>query len=169
MNIVKKTVLFGAFLLSMTAEAQKATHDEGIIEKHSVSGNILGSSSLVGVTYERVLSNSFIFEVGFGFVGLGTGITFYPLKIKKSNVCPYTGVKFSFLVLPEVFGAYGGYIPFGLTFFSKHRLNIGLDFGPAFGHWFKGGGRPAIYDPTIDYNDSGNLKVYGNLKIGFRF
>ena len=164
-----KLIILISLLITTNIAAQNTSTKNFGIEKHSVSGNILGSSSLVGVTYERVLSKKFIFEVGFGYVGLGTGITFYPFKIKKANVCLYTGVKFSFLALPGVFGAYGGYIPFGLTFFSKHRLNIGLDFGPAIGGWFKGGGHPAIYDPTIDYNDSGNINVYGNLKIGMRF
>lgn len=169
-NSMKKRVVIFLFIFFQTfLFAQNDNAKNNVIEKHSVSGNILGSSSLFGVTYERVLSENFIFEVGFGYVGLGTGITFYPFKIKKSNVCPYTGVKFSLLTLPGVFGAYGGYIPFGLTFFSEHRLNIGLDFGPAFGEWFKGGGHPAIYDPDIDYNNSGSIKVYGNLKIGFRF
>lgn len=166
---VSKLIILLTFLIANNTIAQNAITKNNEIEKHSVSGNLLGSSSLVGVTYERILSKKFIFEVGFGYAGLGTGITFYPFKIEKFNVCPYTGIKFSYLALPGVFGAYGGYIPFGATFFSKHRLNIGLDFGPAFGEWFKSGGHPAIYDPDIDYNNSGSINVYGNLKIGFRF
>lgn len=173
---VIKIIVFFAFLISNNVKAQETETFKNDIETHSVSGNVLGSSSLVGITYERVLSKKFIFEVGLGYVGLGTGITFYPFKIKKFNVCPYTGIKFSFLVLPEVVGAYGGYIPFGVTLFSKHRVNIGIDIGPALGKWEEGGNLHFEYDPTnpdynpsINYNRSHKINVYGNLKIGFRF
>lgn len=162
-------IIFFAFLISNNVKAQETETFKNDIETHSVSGNVLGSSSLVGITYERVLSKKFIFEVGLGYVGLGTGITFYPFKIKKFNVCPYTGIKFSFLVLPEVVGAYGGYIPFGVTLFSKHRVNIGIDIGPALGKWEEGGNLHFEYDPSINYNRSHKINVYGNLKIGFRF
>lgn len=164
-----KIIILCAFLISINTYAQKPNSIENNIEKHSVSGNILGSSSLFGVTYERILKENFIFEVGVGYVGFGLGVTYYPFKIRKSMIRPYTGMKFSLLVLPEVFGAYGGYIPFGATYFSKHRFNIGLDFGPALGHWFRGGGRLDFEGPNINYNDSGEINVYGNLKVGFRF
>ena len=85
---VSKLIILLTFLITTNLFAQNTSTKNFEIEKHSISGNILGSSSLFGFTYERVLSNSFIFEVGFGYVGLGTGITFYPFKIKRANVSP---------------------------------------------------------------------------------
>ena len=164
-----KTLLLCAFLVPINIYAQKPKKIVNDIEKNSVSINFLGSSSIIGVTYERILSKKFIFEVGVGYVGLGLGTTYYPFKIKKSMVCPYTGIKSILIVLPGVFGAYGGYIPFGITYFSKHHYNIGLDFGPALGHWSKSGGKTDRYYPFVNHHDSGEIHVYGNFKIGFRF
>jgi hypothetical protein len=148
--------------------AQKADSSNYRIEKRSLSANLMGSSSLFGITFDKVLSDRFIWELGLGYVGIGTGITCYPFEIKKSSFCPYTGVKVSFLVLPEVLGAYGGYIPLGVTYFSGHRINIGIDIGPALGEWAEGGGPPAEYDENAEYNRTHKIRVYGNLKIGFR-
>ncbi len=83
------------------------------IEKVSFSANIMGSSSLFGITLDKVLSENFIWEIGFGYVGIGTGLTYYPFNIQKSKACPYTGLKLSILGLPEVVVAYWGYIPNG--------------------------------------------------------
>ena len=83
-------------MISSNVKAQKAEMFNKDIEKHSVSGNILGSSSLIGITYERVLSKKIIFEVGIGIAGVGTGMTFYPFNIKNSEICPYTGMKFKY-------------------------------------------------------------------------
>lgn len=165
---ILKILFICVFLVPTNSYAQKQDKNSDAIEKNSVSINFLGSASLLGVTYERILSENFIFEVGVGYVGLGLGTTYYPFHIKKSKLCPYTGIKSSLVVLPGVSGAYGAYVPVGLTYFSQHRYNIGLDFGPALGHWVKSGGGPAIVDPTINRNDSGRINVYGNLKIGFR-
>jgi hypothetical protein len=164
-----KTILLCIFLFPSLINAQNTKSVNHQIERNSVSFNLLGSASLLGITYERILSDHFIFEAGVGYVGVGLGTTYYPFQIKKAAVCLYTGIKFSLLVLPEVFAAYGGYVPFGITYFSNRRYNIGIDFGPAIGHWNKSGGHPAVYDPNVNYNDSGNIRVYGNIKIGLRF
>lgn len=150
-------------------KVQEITKNDNEIEKNSFSGNLLGSSSLIGISYERLLSEKFVFEIGVGIVGIGTGITFYPFKIKLDEICPYTGIKISSVGLVDVGGGYGGYIPFGLTFFSKHRINVGIDIGPALGEWVDAGGHHMIYDPNIDYSNTHPIYVYGNLKIGIRF
>jgi hypothetical protein len=148
--------------------AQEIDSSNYKIEKSSFSANFMGSSSLFGITFDKVLSEKLIWEIGFGYVGIGTGITYYPFEINKSSFCPYFGLKVSFLVLPEVIAAYGGYIPIGVTYFSKHRINIGIDIGPALGELAEGGGPPAEYDENSSNNRIHKINVYGNLKIGFR-
>lgn len=57
------------------------------------------------------------------------------------------------------------YMLLGLTLFTKNRMNVGMDIGPAYGKWNEASGRPGQHkEPT-----STNLYFYGNLKIGFRF
>ena len=100
-----------------------------------------------------------IFEAGVGYIGLGAGVSYYPFDVQLSKFCPYLGVKFSTFV-PE--GVIIGYIPFGLTLFSKNKVNIGFDIGPFYGKF-------------VDYWSGGfeitgsMLFFLGNLKIGMRF
>lgn len=166
---VIKLIIFFTFLISNNVKAQKTDTINNEMEKNSISTNIFGCSPLVGITYERYLSRKFIYEIGIGILGVGTGITFYPFDIKNSEFCFYTGAKFSAVSLLMVGGAYGGYIPFGVTFFSKYRFNIGLDIGPALGKWERGGRPDPEADPNINYDNSKNINVYGNLKISYRF
>lgn len=164
MRIIQILILC-TFLIATQGKAQ----DVDNLEKHSVSINILGSSALAGITYESILSNRIIFEFGVGIAGVGAGLTFYPFKIKESNFCPYTGVKFSSVVLLDVGGGYGGYIPIGVTLFSINHFNIGFDFGPAIGKW-RDLERLDFEDNSNIVNDNTkNIYVYGNVKIGRRY
>jgi len=152
-------------IFSVYANAQKAGEEDGQIERNSLSGNILGAGPLIGITYERVLSDNFMGEVGIGLVGIGTGITYYPFRIKVAKLCPYTGLKFAAFAIVDWGGNSTGYIPFGLTFFLKRGLNLGFDFGPAV-HTYN----PADFPP--DRRDDPVRTFYGafgNLKLGVRF
>ncbi len=159
------TILFILVILP-NVTAQKVDINNFIIEKSSFSANIMGSSSLGGITFEKVLTDIIIWEVGIGYVGIGTGVTYYPFNIQKSKVCPYTGLKFSFLVLPEVAIASWAYIPLGVTFFSKQRINIGFDVGPALGK-MEDVSRPVENWESSLFHDR-KIRIFGNLKVGFR-
>ncbi|SVD54983.1 uncharacterized protein METZ01_LOCUS407837, partial [marine metagenome] len=100
---------------------------------------------------------------GVGFSGVGAGISYYPFDVQLSKFCPYLGVKFSTLVLFPMEGVIIGYIPFGLTLFSKNKVNIGLDIGPSYG-------KLVNYD-SGGFEISGSMHFFllGNLKIGIRF
>jgi|TARA_B110000495_G_C22695871_1_gene409931 hypothetical protein len=134
-------------------------------EKNSISGNILGSSSILGVTYERSLSNHIIIEFGVGIVGIGAGINYYISEIKTESWCPYVGLKCSTLALVDVGGGILTYIPFGVTFFtsSKLKLNIGADIGPSYAKW--------ISSDFMEFEstETETFSLHGNLKIGIRF
>lgn len=167
MNIItikKSIVIFlGFFIYSLQIIAQ--TFDEKSLEENSFSGNFFGTSSVIGVSYERIISDKIILEGGIGLVGIGAGFSYYPFNIKKSKFCPYTGIKISSLVLVDIGGGSIVYMPLGLTLFTKNRVNVGMDIGPAYGKWNEANGRPfQDKEPT-----STTLYFYGNLKIGFRF
>ena len=106
-------------------------------------------------------------EVGIGLLGIGGGITFYPMKVGLGKVSPYSGLKYTYMVLIDV-GAGGiAYIPMGLTYFSKWGFNFGVDIGPAFGNWEY---MNRNHNPTSSTsNESDDLRVWGNVKIGIRF
>jgi len=166
--VIKKSIiiLLGFFFYTLQIEAQ-TVNNEGF-EKNSFSGNFFGTSSVIGATYERMISDKIIVEGGIGLVGIGAGFSYYPFNIKKSKLCPYTGIKISSLVLVDMGGGGIVYIPLGLTLFTKNKVNVGMDIGPAYGEWNEANGGPggAVQDkePT-----STTLYFYGNLKIGFRF
>ena len=59
-----------------------------------------------------------------------------------------------------------GYVPLGVTFFSRHGINLGMDIGPAFGRWVYMDRLTDSQGPPPDNNR--NIYLYGNLKIGLR-
>lgn len=157
------SILF--LIFSIYSSGQEINNDDLPIEKNCISGNILGAGPIIGITYERILSEELMGEVGLGLVGIGAGITFYPLKIKVAKLCPYTGLKFAAFAIVDWGGNSTGYIPFGLTFFFKRGFNIGFDFGPAV-HTYN----PADFPP--DRRDDPIRTFYGafgNMKLGVRF
>tara|TARA_Y100001933_G_C18845771_1_gene499578 strand:- start:400 stop:867 length:468 start_codon:yes stop_codon:yes gene_type:complete len=131
------------------------------VEKNSFSLNVMGCSSLGGITYDRNIGNYFHTEIGIGLIGVGAGLTCYPIKIKESKFCPYFGLKLSSLALVDVGGGTVAYIPLGFTYFSPYKINIGFDIGPARGKWKESSFGNT--NPQINY-----FYIYGNIKIGFR-
>ena len=131
------------------------------VEKNAFSLNVMGCSSLGGVTYDRNIGNCFHMEIGIGLVGIGAGLTCYPFKIKESKFCPYSGIKLSSIALVDVGGGTVAYVPFGGTYFSPYKINISFDIGPARGKWQESSFGNA--NPQTNY-----FYIYGNIKIGFR-
>lgn len=134
------------------------------LPKNSISVNAFGVCALAGVSYERIFIERIGFEVGVGLMGIGGGLTFYPLKTKLGNLCPYSGIKSTYMVLPDVGSGAIGYIPIGITYFSNWGINLGLDLGPAFGNWQY----MDIPMPDEEYEPE-KIRVWGNIKIGIRF
>jgi hypothetical protein len=124
-----------------------------------ISGNILGSSSAIGLSYERIVSDNLSLELGIGLIGIGAGATVYPWKIQTSSLCFYTGFKVSSFVLVDVGG---GTVAYGVSFFSPANWMIGLDVGPANGKLVSSSFGGATSETTRFY-------IYGNFRLGFRF
>jgi len=148
-----------------TAQNNQETNVE--IEKNSVSSNILGTGSYIGISYERLLFERISLEVGVGLIGFGAGITYYPIKVVPNRLRPYLGAKITTHSMVDGEHKTVAYIPFGLTWFSNFRMNFGFDVGPAVTKHISPGyfgfeEEPKSY-PFTDYG------VFGNLKVGFRF
>lgn len=141
-------LIFLALLTSNSIFSQETRE-----RKNAVSFGLFGTSPIVGITYERLLTNTISAEVGVGFFGLGAGVNYYPFGLKAKKVNFFTGLKYSYiedfvlLNLDEQFYDSKLYIPIGINYLSPWNMNFGLDIGPAIiGEGF-----------------------LGNFKIGFRF
>ena len=132
------------------------------VHQNIISGNILGTSSAIGLSYERIVRDNLSLELGIGLIGIGAGATVYPWKIQTSSLCFYTGFKVSSFVLVDVGGGTVAYVPFGASFFSPANWMIGLDVGPANGKLVSSSFGGATSETTRFY-------IYGNFRLGFRF
>ena len=151
-----------AFILLTTqvSKAQNNTYRNS--KKNIFSGNIGGTSSIIGINYQRFIGNKFTIEFGLGLIGIGTGLTFYPKGLTENGARFYTGIKLNSVVLVDVGGGTVAYIPFGFTFFSESPFIIGFDIGPARGKLISSSFGGQTSETTYFYG-------FGNLKIGVRF
>ncbi len=153
--------------LTLSANAQKKM-SLPTIKKNSVSANILGTASYLGITYERVLTKKMIGEVGIGLIGYGAGITYYPLKnIAPKQLNPFVGLKYTNHAIVDGENKAVTYLPVGLTLFTARLINISLDAGPSYVRHKSPGYKPTLEEKaTFPYN---SFSFFGNLKVGFRF
>ncbi len=158
--MIKLFTFLSIFLLSN--ELSIAQNHKAIgLERNIFSGNLGGTSSLIGINYQRFIGNKMAIELGIGLIGIGAGMTIYPKGLVQKGTRFYTGIKFNSVVLVDVGGGTVAYIPFGVTFFSAPYI-IGFDIGPARGKLISssfGGQTSETY----------NFYGFGNLKIGRRF
>ncbi len=150
---MKKIAITLSFLFLFFLSLQSNAQDK-ITQKNNISFSILGTSSFVGVTYERMLTDKWAAEIGIGILSVGFGATYYPWEIKEDDVSFYTGVKYSSpniisyaFLIPEKTNSIA-YIPIGFTYATSGGFSLGLDIGP---------------------NLTGGASVFGNIKAGFRF
>lgn len=129
------------------------------IEKNIFSGNIMGTSSAIGISYQRIIANSVAIEFGIGLFGVGTGLTIYPGEIQNSKFCFYTGLKLNSAVLVDVGGGTVAYIPFGATFVSENNIVFGFDVGPARAKWTTSSFGGLTSETSYFYCGFGNLKI----------
>lgn len=127
------------------------------IKKNSISINIAGSTPALGVTYERIVSNKILIEVGLGIPSVGLGIKVYPFNFTNQKLMFHTGISTLLIAMGGdlYYRSFITYIPIGISYFFKNDVHIGVDAGPAVG-----------IDPD---NGDRSIIPYGNFKIGFRF
>ena len=158
--------LFSCFLVAIIIltnsfyQAQNNTTRD--LKKNIFSGNIGGTSSILGINYQRFIGNNLAIEFGFGLIGIGTGLTIYPKGLTDNGARFYTGIKLNSIALVDVGGGTVTYVPFGITFFSESPFIFGFDIGPAYGKLTSSSFGGQTSETTYFYG-------FGNLKIGVRF
>jgi len=158
--------LFSCFLVAIIIltnsfyQAQNNTTRD--LKKNIFSGNIGGTSSILGINYQRFIGNNLAIEFGLGLIGIGTGLTIYPKGLTDNGARFYTGIKLNSIALVDVGGGTVTYLPFGITFFSESPFIIGFDIGPAYGKLTSSSFGGQTSETTYFYG-------FGNLKIGVRF
>jgi len=158
--------LFSCFLVAIIIltnsfyQAQNNTTRD--LKKNIFSGNIGGTSSILGINYQRFVGNNLAIEFGLGLIGIGTGLTIYPKGLTDNGARFYTGIKLNSIALVDVGGGTVTYLPFGITFFSESPFIIGFDIGPAYGKLTSSSFGGQTSETTYFYG-------FGNLKIGVRF
>ena len=158
---------FVVFIISFFTVQSQDKSAEVLLKRNSLSGNILGTGSYVGLTYERVIGNRTIAEIGLGLIGVGAGVSVYIRKLESNILSPYIGLKFTTRAMVDLPLVRTFYLPLGLTFFSKHNLNIGFDIGPSYDTYLTPG---YTHDPNerARYPFSA-FGVFGNVKVGIAF
>ena len=155
-------ITYFLLLVSIFSNYSQQAPSKGYLKKgSSISLNLLGTASIAGITYDRIVSETVSYEVGLGVAGIGAGISYYPKKMNYNQYCPYVGLKVNSIALVDVGKAYGGYIPFGCTYFTASKFNIGFDLGPAYAR---------IHQIDSDFLNTTQNRwlLFGNLKVGIR-
>lgn len=139
----------------------------GQMAKNSLSGNILGTGSYIGFSYERILLQRVSLEAGIGLIGYGFGATLYAVKPDFKKIAPYFGVKYTTHAIVDGEHKSVYYLPIGLTYFAKFPVNIGFDLGPALKKHHSPGYMPTQAElEKYPFTDFG---LFGNIKLGIRF
>ena len=162
MKAIIKLLFFLAFVLLTTQNSTAQNNKVGDFKKNIFSGNIGGTSSIIGINYQRFIGNNLAIEFGLGLIGIGTGLTIYPKGLAENRARFYTGIKLNSVVLVDVGGGTVVYIPFGMTFFSESPFIMGFDIGPARGKLISSSFGGQTSETTHFYG-------FGNLRIGMRF
>ena len=163
---MKKNLLVFAFIFSfLSTNAQDFKDKFPNLKKNTISLNLLGITPIIGITYERILSEKLSVEVGVGMPSLGLGMKYFPFNLKEKKLIFHTG--FSATYFEGSFYGYEEsdgersileedglllYVPIGMSYYGK-TLSLGIDVGPALGD--------ALYEPEFT--------AYFGFKLGVRF
>jgi len=139
---MKKTLLTLFLLLTLNGLTQK--------QKNRFNFNIMGSSPLFGISYERQFYN-FGYEFGIGIISTNTGLKYYILNNEYNKIKPYVSI-YHILNFRSLDAGWKTYIPVGIMY-DKNNWGLSLEAGLMANWWDR---KP--------YNNIG----FG-LKYGFKF
>lgn len=164
-NEMKKiTIIITLLLCTIFSFSQDKKSELEGIKKNGISLYLFGTTPVVGVTYERIISEYMSLEIGVGTPGFGVGAKIMPFKIKASSMMFTTGLTTIYADYGNSFLANGKrvivYVPIGISYYGTKGFNFGIDVGPAY--------RITIKDPN-GYNDNSQFIPYAGIKIGQRF
>lgn len=160
----KITLIISILLCSTSAFCQEKSDSFGGIRKNAISFNFLGTTPVIGITYERILSQYTSLELGIGTNSAGVGVKILPFKIKESAMMFTTGLSTTYADYKDGWLASGKriqlYVPIGVSYYGTKGFNFGIDVGPAYRIFSK--------NSNSDIDDNGFLP-WGGIKIGQRF
>ena len=100
--MLKKVIFLSIVFLNLiiiNSNISAQTESSKNLKKNIFSGNIMGTSSILGISYQRFLGKKVALEFGVGLIGIGTGLTIYPKGLTTSGTRFYTGIKLNSFVL----------------------------------------------------------------------
>lgn len=151
----KCLILICILFLSSTVYSQEINNEPGEIRKNAISFNVLGTTPVLGITYERIVSEKISLEIGLGLPSIGVGMKIFPFGIREGELMFHTGITTTYVDSGDSFlDAQGvlAYVPLGMSYFGKQGFNIGIDVGPG-----------------VVMSDETTFVPYGNLKLGYRY
>lgn len=114
--------------------SQETVEESSALRKNGVSFNFFGTTPLIGVTYERIVSDNVVFEVGVGIPSIGMGMKIFPKPVKGEKAMLHFGLTVAYINSGdnEITGYTGSlvYFPVGFSYYGKNGFNLGLDGGP---------------------------------------
>ncbi len=116
-------------LLSTSCISQDITKSKEVKNILSIAAG--GTSTTLGITYERILSSRKVsLEIGTGLLlGGGLGMNFIFLKpINKGQFNPFLGVRSSYNIQGSGGSRVVNYLPIGINFFSSKKFYLSIDF-----------------------------------------
>jgi len=162
---MKKSVFVVAvFFCSTIMFSQENKNDFDGIRKNGISFNFLGITPIIGITYERVLSQYMSLELGIGSNSAGLGVKILPFKIKESTMMFTTGLSTTYADYKDGWLANGKrvqlYVPIGISYYGTKGFNFGIDVGPGYRMYIK---------ESNNVNDYNGFLPWAGIKIGQRF
>ncbi|WP_367756442.1 hypothetical protein [Flavobacterium sp. WC2430] len=145
-------------LSSATVFSQENKNDFGGLKKNAISFTILGTTPVIGLTYERIISNYVSLEIGVGLPSVGIGAKVFFSKIQEQKMMFNTGLTATYVDFGNGYLLNGNaiviYLPIGLSYYGLKGFNFGVDIGPG-----------------LDTgNEDGTILIpYAGLKLGKRF
>ena len=173
---MKKLLIITLIFISNLCVAQKINNDSIKVKINAVSLNFFGTTPVSGIAYERIISNRSSIEFGLGYVyfkndiSAGIGYKFYLNKIDVNKIKFYTGLSVLYQNHGSIYTLddFAGYIPFGISYFSKKGYFWGVDIGPSIG--------TSTMEEMNQYEENKIYIVhhtmfgpYLGLKFGYRF
>lgn len=152
-----KALILGLLLSSQCISLAKSA--DTLIHRNTLSLSIFANGFPVGMSYQRILSNKDVAEIGLGLGYLafperpsfGLGYKRYFKEIKSDKIIWYSGFTASDLYSPLDTPGPFLTVPIGISYFKK-KLYLDLNIGP-----------------TTLPNESWIIAFYGGLNVGFSF
>lgn len=159
-------ITFISTILLCSALMFSQTKKDGFdgLKKNAISFNFIGTTPVIGLTYERILSQYVSLELGVGIPSIGAGVKIMPFKIKATAIMFTTGLTTTYADYNDGYLASGKrvqlYVPLGMSYYGIKGFNFGIDIGPSYRMFIK---------DSNSINDDNGFIPWAGLKIGQRF